>query len=321
VLELVTNPNFPDGAVPNEVSLVLNTTREVDLSFELNFLSGDSDLQFLIYAYPDDGGDWASVVVTNSSNGSTRVLARLDTRIATGNYTNVLGSTGWLPYSVRLPFSSGPRSVTFSATAFVDDIDPSRLQVRRVRACVVPLTPSATGTASGTGSQAATPSSSATGSRSGTGSQTGTQSSTLTGTGSASATGTGTGSSSATGTGSASATGTASVTPTSSHTATRTPSATCSPFGTLAYSFEAGPAGGLAPLVASSTALVSVVDRVLHLLPSGRTVTLTPVGSTYMVELTAGAAGAATTLSLALEAPAEIEVTWDCQFEIGRAHV
>ncbi len=99
VLQLTTD----QGDVPVSATLPIATTREVDLSFELNFLSGDSDFDWLRY-WPNDGGDWASVVVvTNSSDGSTRVVARLDTRIATGNYNyaNVLASTGWLPYSVR----------------------------------------------------------------------------------------------------------------------------------------------------------------------------------------------------------------------------
>ena len=230
VLQLTTG----GGDLPITATLPFFSAHEVDLSFELNFLSGDTALEFLLWNYPDDDGDSARVEVTDVVSGSTRTLAQLDSRIATRNYTAEFGSTGWLPYSVRLPASSGPRALTFSATAFFDDVDASHLRVKGVRVCVASLTPTPTASPAGTLSGTGTGSSSRTGSvtPSQTPSQTETPTASRTGTGTPSQTPSGTGTPSASRTGSESP----SQTPSQTGTASGSRSGTLSPSNTPSWS-------------------------------------------------------------------------------------
>ena len=132
---------------------------------------------------------------------------------------------------------------------------------------------------------------SATASRTSTANQTGTPSSSVTGSGSQTGT----------------------PTPSSTRTPTGTPTPTVTPWRATTFSFEEG--SGVAPFVASPAALVRVVSSELHAVP-GRSYTVSPPedGGSYMVSLTAGAAGVPTTLSLSLETPAEVAVSFDAYF-------
>ena len=212
-----------------------------------------------------------------------------------GDYT----ASSWMPLGIVLPVG-GEHLLTFTVTNVGDNTIPSELLVDNVHVCMDPpsMTPTVTATYTSTPSRTSTP--------------------------------TNTASPSSTGSQSATGTPTPTETPSREPTTTSTPSQT--PRGVPhcgSVTFESGTplssypltSGGVPAAVVSHAFTVRSVATL-----TGFTSDVWPQSGSGMAQLTAGAAGVPTTLTLAtLPAPANTSLSFAIRFlgydKIGRAHV